>query len=67
MRSPVSKHILMELEWQTQKAKETETLYIIETQCKYILMYNKIQMNDSCLMWHASMAAAWEPERPVSH
>ena len=28
LRSPLSKHILMELEWQTQKAKETETLYI---------------------------------------
>jgi hypothetical protein len=28
LQSPLSKHILQELEWQTQKAKETETLYI---------------------------------------
>ena len=28
LRSDLSKHILAELEWQTQKAKETEALYI---------------------------------------
>ena len=28
LRSPLSKHILAELQWQTQKAKETEALYI---------------------------------------
>ena len=28
LRSPLSKHILAELQWQTQKAKETDALYI---------------------------------------
>jgi hypothetical protein len=28
LRSDLSKHLLAELEWQTQKAKETEALYI---------------------------------------
>ena len=28
LRSDLSKHILVELEWQAQKAKETEALYI---------------------------------------
>jgi hypothetical protein len=28
LRSDFSKHVLMELEWQIQKAKETEALYM---------------------------------------
>ena len=28
LQSPLSKHILMELEWQIQKTKETEILYL---------------------------------------
>ena len=55
LRSDLSKHLLAELEWQTQKAKENRGFIHMILKENFgdvnTLIYNKIQTNESCFMW----------------